>query len=357
VVRAEERTEVEVAAEDESALNTTGNVFSIDADTFSVTPEKVTIPLNFMYNSKTVFVDESDKSIPWEQMRAGLPVTVNYSTIGEKMLATKVVTTRWMIDGAKKEADPADEAGRKRERLAESKKKKDADSATQRAVTAATTGGGTIMGFEQVIAVRPQGSADVVQYVINNSTHYVDTSGQPVSLNLVRTGLPVSIQFVDNGGRKIATRIVLQALPQGVSTSTPATGKNNQSIASRTFGAGTPGATTSSGGGTSIAGVPGTLEEGFINPPIVSVAGTLGTTATTGSTTGATGSPTTGQTGTNQTGTGPSATQPAVAPPATRQPDTTQPNTKPAGSGSTPSKPSSTPPTPSNSSAPAPGRR
>ncbi|HWB04139.1 MAG TPA: hypothetical protein VG796_14020 [Verrucomicrobiales bacterium] len=367
VVVEEKTTEETTSAE---ATEATGSVFSVDADTFSVTPKGVKIPLNFMYNSKTTFVDESDKSVPWDQMRAGLPVTVHYNTLGEKMLATKVTVTRKMIDGGKADT-PSDEAAAKRAELAEAKKRKDAVNAALRTQIQPAASGGTIMSFEQVISVRPQGATNVVQYVINNSTHFVDTASQPVPLNMIRTGAPVSIQFVEDAGRNIATQVMVERM---VSTDSSPT---SNAIVSRTFGTsgtdtGTAGSTTSAttsnftnGGGT------GTLADSFINPPITVLPGTVNSNSTqpgtnTNPATGnANNTNTSGtarttpqgpvptgpqvdaprgtQAGNNTTqpaagSTGPAQpgnTQPATTQPGTRQPATTQPGTRPAGSGRT----------------------
>lgn len=328
----------ETTVEETKVRQSTGSVFSVDADTFSITPENVTIPLNFMFNSKTVFVDEADKTVSLEQLRTGLPVTVNYDMLGDKMLATKVVSTRWMIDGGTKIGEPADTAGELREKLAFAKKKRDAQNATLRAVNAATGSEGTIMGFEQVITVRPEGSANIIQYVVNNSTHYVDTAGQPVPLQFVRTGAPVSIQYVEDSGRRIATQMVLQGAFPKAGTTPPATGaapgtNSNAPRVSRVFGDGTVGSdisTTAIGGGT-------TLQNGFVNPPATTLATAFGTSSTvtrTGTTTAAGGNTQAGSatgTGTPATATQPGTTQPSAIQPSTTQPSATQPSaTQPA---------------------------
>ena len=329
---------VEVTPEDTSNLSTTGSVFSIDQDTFSVTPAKVTVPLNFMYSSKTAFVDEADKSLPWEQMRTGLPVTVNYTTLGEKLMATKVTASRWMIDGGKAGTAP-DEAARKREEIAESKKKKDADNAVRnRSLPAA--GGGTIMSFEQVVAVRPQGSADVVQYVVNNSTHYMDTNGQPIDLNLVRTGVPVSIQYVEDSGRKIATQLVVQRITSPETKTGRATGSTGTGNSRTGTAAGTPVA----GGVTNSTGVvPGTLADGFINPPVTVLPGATlepSNPAATGTTQPGSAPSNTqpGGTPTGSPGSQPSTKQPANKQPSTPQPGAKQPSTVPAPAPASPAR-------------------
>jgi hypothetical protein len=396
----------ERTADENNARQSTGSVFSVDANSFSITPENVTIPLNFLYNSKTVFADEADKTMSMEQMRTGLPVSVEYNVLGDKMIATKVVATRWMIDGGRQAGRAPDEPGRLREKLASARKKKDAANASPGAVNAAIGSEGTIMGFEQVISIRAQGSADLLQYVVNNSTHYVDSNGQPVPPQFVRTGIPVSVQYVEDSGRRIATQMVVAgSFPETSSVPTqtapgnasgPATATtNNATRVSRVFGDGTPGSDVS-------ATVGGTLENGFLNPPATNLASAFGNSGsiTNGATNTAIGSGTingtgngvatapasstpnnqtgagaatnnqTGQAGTvpnNQTGTAqPSGGQPSNVPPSTRQPAVKQPSTSPAGSttgNGSPTGPgrsatgAGSPSTPSNSSAPAPGRR
>src|SRR5687767_14934327 len=65
----------------------TGRVFSVEPTSLLVTPANVSIPLTFTYNSKTPLMDEAEKSVAWDQIRAGLPVTVHYETHGEKLIA------------------------------------------------------------------------------------------------------------------------------------------------------------------------------------------------------------------------------------------------------------------------------
>jgi hypothetical protein len=214
-----------------------------------------------------------------------------------------------MIDGGVA-GEPVNEAARLRAELADMKKRKDAEAATLPARTGQTgAGGGTIMSFEQVISVRPAGSSDVVQYVVNNSTHYVDTAGQPVDLRLVRTGIPVSIHFVEDSGRKIATQLVLSQVPSPESKTGSINPADRSTNGTRVSAAGSGGAYTS-------GYVPGTLEEGFINPPVTVLPAATIKTTTSGTVTSGTGT----------SGTVPPATsQPAVKQPGTEQPAVSQP--------------------------------
>src|SRR5688572_6512981 len=101
----------------------TGRVFSVEPTTLLVTPANVSIPLAFTYNTKTPLMDEAEKAVVWDQIRAGLPVTVHYETHGEKLIATKVLVTRKMLTGG--ESTDPEQAARKREMLAELKKQRD----------------------------------------------------------------------------------------------------------------------------------------------------------------------------------------------------------------------------------------
>ena len=243
------------SAEDE-VLVATGNIFSLDVDAISLTPEKSSIPLAFETTDTTPMVDELDKPVARDLLRKGIAATVHYTTLGDKLLATKVTVTRETLTGT----TPADATGAaiKRAELTESKAIKD-EAARAKAITA--EGGGTLMGFEQILTVRTPGETALKQYTVNNSTLYVDSTGNPVPPQAVRTGVGLSVQFVEDAGRKIATRVMIRSMPAWVreglrsaeSGLRPAVASGGQSGRDRTG----PADTTY-----------GNLADGFIYPPI-----------------------------------------------------------------------------------------
>ena len=275
----------ETAATDEkpeSELRTTGIAFSIEDETLLLTPENVKIPLTFIRTTQTPLVDESGKAVTWDQVRKGIPLTVFYTTLADRMIATKVVASRYMVEGSK-EVAATDEDGKKRAELALMKHQKDTETAEKSSATA-VTGGGTIMGFEQVISVGDGNGGDVVQYVVNNSTQYVTPGGKPVPPGLVRTGTRVEVKFIENGGRKLATQLVLHGV-SSQSMASSGTGGGSAGNTASSSGTGAANSTTpntaslvtssGNGGGTQTAWVdqfgniiPGTLESGFISPPL-----------------------------------------------------------------------------------------
>ena len=351
----------------ESELRSTGATFSIDENSILVTPENVKIPLTFTRTTLTPLVDETGKTVAWDQIRAGVPITVHYTMLGEKMVATKAVVTRYMVEGGK-EVAVNDADGKKRAELALIKHIKDTEAA-DKSRSAPSNDGGTIMGFEQVIAIGDGNGGPVTQYVVNNSTQFVTPAGKPVAPGLVRTGVRVDVSAIEDRGRKIATRMVLHnvtatspvnAAPPGANAARPATANSNTAAGST--GSYAP------GGGTAWVdqfgnSIPGTLETGFLSPPLsvlpysrltgsnmsqpgATTAAPNPNSPAAGTRTDLTPSPGATNPQTSQPGatppgsTPPNSTppgtpsQPGTAQPGTRQPSTSTPSTKPAGNGS-----------------------
>lgn len=60
-----------------------------------------------------------------------------------------------------------------------------------------------------VVAVRVEGASAPVVYSSTTSTVYVDEAGQPVSREIVTSGLPVTVQYTRLDGRLVADRVVV----------------------------------------------------------------------------------------------------------------------------------------------------
>jgi hypothetical protein len=89
------------------------------------------------------------------------------------------------------------------------------------ATTTATTSTGTISEFgPDVISVRSEPAAAPVIYRYSKSTTYVDDTGAPVSIETVKSGLPVTVYYAKDGDAMVASKVVVQrattAAPVGV---------------------------------------------------------------------------------------------------------------------------------------------
>jgi hypothetical protein len=78
------------------------------------------------------------------------------------------------------------------------------------ASTTTTTTAGTIAEFSpDTIIVRSETSPEPIRYTYTKTTTYVDDTGAPVSLETVKSGLPVTVHYVREGDRVIANRVIV----------------------------------------------------------------------------------------------------------------------------------------------------
>jgi hypothetical protein len=82
---------------------------------------------------------------------------------------------------------------------------------TTTTTTSSTTTAGTISEFSpNVITVRSTTSATPVSYSYSKTTTYVDQDGNPVAMETVKSGLPVTVYYTQDGDRMVASRVVVQ---------------------------------------------------------------------------------------------------------------------------------------------------
>jgi hypothetical protein len=74
-----------------------------------------------------------------------------------------------------------------------------------------TTSAGTISDFNpQTIVVKTEDAAEPVRYTYSKSTTYVDETGNPVSIETVKSGLPVTVYYVKDGDNLVASKVVVK---------------------------------------------------------------------------------------------------------------------------------------------------
>ncbi len=76
--------------------------------------------------------------------------------------------------------------------------------------TTTTTSSGTISQFGPgTIVVKTTTSTDPISYSYTKTTTYVDEKGNPVSIETVKAGLPVTIYYDKAGNKMVATKVVV----------------------------------------------------------------------------------------------------------------------------------------------------
>ena len=74
-----------------------------------------------------------------------------------------------------------------------------------------TTSAGTISEFSpQTIVVKTENSAEPVHYTYSKSTTYVDENGNAVSMETVKSGLPVTVYYVKDGDNLVASKVIVR---------------------------------------------------------------------------------------------------------------------------------------------------
>ncbi len=77
--------------------------------------------------------------------------------------------------------------------------------------TSATQSAGTVSSFTPTdISVQSTTSMAPVNYTYSKTTTYVDQNGNPVSVETVKSGLPVTVYYTQDGDKMIASRVIVQ---------------------------------------------------------------------------------------------------------------------------------------------------
>ncbi len=77
--------------------------------------------------------------------------------------------------------------------------------------TTTTNSAGTISEFgPETIVIRSETSPEPLRYSYTKTTTYVDEAGAPVTMETVKSGLPVTVYYTKVGDRLVANRVVVR---------------------------------------------------------------------------------------------------------------------------------------------------
>jgi hypothetical protein len=108
--------------------------------------------------------------------------------------------------------------------------------AQQEKVTVTTTEtAGTISDFSpDTIMIRTETSSSPTSYSYTKSTSYVDDTGAPVSMETVKSGLPVTVYYTREGDRLIADKVVVRKTTTTTTTENPTIEKRSSTTTTTT---------------------------------------------------------------------------------------------------------------------------
>jgi hypothetical protein len=78
-------------------------------------------------------------------------------------------------------------------------------------VQTTTSSAGTISEFSpDTIVVKTENATSPVHYTYSKSTTYVDEAGNPVSVETVKSGLPVTVYYVKDGDNLVVSKVIVR---------------------------------------------------------------------------------------------------------------------------------------------------
>ncbi len=83
-------------------------------------------------------------------------------------------------------------------------------STTVNTVTATETVGTISEVSPDALVIRSETSSSPTNYTYTKSTTYVDDAGVPVSVETVKSGMPVTVHYTQEGDRMVATKVVVR---------------------------------------------------------------------------------------------------------------------------------------------------
>ena len=77
--------------------------------------------------------------------------------------------------------------------------------------------------------IKSETAPEPVRYTYTKTTTYVDENGQPVSMDIVKSGAPVTVYYTRDGDNMVATKVIVR---KAVSTTT--TGGDSTAVEKKT---------------------------------------------------------------------------------------------------------------------------
>jgi hypothetical protein len=142
-------------------------------------------PVRYISSDTTNYVDENGNPVAVELVKSGLPATIYYTKVGDTLIASKVVVKT-------SAAAPAQVVV-----------------PSQTVAVPVTAGVITEFGPENLI-IRTESSSDPLRYTYSKTTTYVDENGAPVSIETVRSGLPVTVHYTKVGNSLVASKVIVR---------------------------------------------------------------------------------------------------------------------------------------------------
>lgn len=80
-----------------STTNSVGTISEFSPETIVIRSETSPEPMRYSYTKTTTYVDEAGAPVTMETVKSGLPVTVYYTKVGDRLVANRVVVRKTTV--------------------------------------------------------------------------------------------------------------------------------------------------------------------------------------------------------------------------------------------------------------------
>jgi hypothetical protein len=186
-----------------------GTITANTPDTLVIRSERDAAPVTYAFTRETEYVDESGRPVTLDVVRSGTPVDVQYIREGNRLIARRVTVYAPTAESQQNKVDrPLHKTEVTREKpdgTIETKTRERGDITTHALMSHGTINARTPDQF----VVQSQTETNPVTYTYTSSTQYVNDQGQPVSVETVTSGAPVTVEYERDGNRMRATRVIV----------------------------------------------------------------------------------------------------------------------------------------------------
>jgi hypothetical protein len=154
--------------------------------------------LRYSHSRTTKYMDEAGKVVAREAVPSGISARIHYVMEGDRIIAERVVVRRDSVaDVAQASSGP--------------EKRTESPSTNEVSTQDSTSKHGVVvsLGKNELAMVSDSGS-DAVRYSFTETTQYVDDMGDPISIQTVQPGVPVTIHFAQEGEELVARRVIVR---------------------------------------------------------------------------------------------------------------------------------------------------
>ena len=87
----------QTVVQETTTTNSAGTISEFSPETIVIRSETSPEPLRYSYSKSTTYVDETGAPVTMETVKSGLPVTVYYSKVGDRLVANRVVVRKTTV--------------------------------------------------------------------------------------------------------------------------------------------------------------------------------------------------------------------------------------------------------------------